>query len=89
MTELSPTEEHLKDPYVLQLIEALSMQQDRIEELEEGACRFNCRRQKEAFVAGWNAHTYRCLNNGIDGRIGYTEEDVQIAFKEWERKRDD
>jgi hypothetical protein len=27
--------EHLHDPYVLQLIEALSRQQDRIEELEE------------------------------------------------------
>lgn len=35
MIELSPTPEHLKDPYVLQLIEGLSMQQDQIEELEE------------------------------------------------------
>ena len=30
--ELSPTEGHLNDPYVLQLIEALSRQQDEIED---------------------------------------------------------
>ena len=34
-TEIEPTLEQLSDPYVLQLIEALSGQQDRIEELEE------------------------------------------------------
>lgn len=31
---LSPTEEHLNDPYVLQLIEALSRMMDEIEDLE-------------------------------------------------------
>ncbi len=35
MSELSPTMEHLKDPYVLQLIEALSMQQDELEDAED------------------------------------------------------
>ena len=34
MSELSPTKKHLTDPYVLQLIEALSMQQDEILDLE-------------------------------------------------------
>jgi len=45
MTEIAPTEKHLSDPYVLQLIEALSMQQDRIEELEGALleiCRWGC-----------------------------------------------
>ena len=35
MTELRPTKEHLEDSYVLQLIEALSKQQDDIEEYQE------------------------------------------------------
>ena len=35
MSKHMPTEAHLTDPYVLQLLEALSAQQDRIEELEE------------------------------------------------------
>ena len=33
-TMLSPLTKHLEDPYVLQLIEALSKQQDEIEELQ-------------------------------------------------------
>jgi len=35
MSKHMPTEAHLTDPYVLQLLGALSAQQDRIEELEE------------------------------------------------------
>ena len=35
MSELRPTEDDLRNPYVLQLIEALSYQQDMIEDLEE------------------------------------------------------
>ena len=34
MSEITPTADHLNDPYVLQLIEALSKLDDRIEELE-------------------------------------------------------
>jgi len=33
MSDLLPTAENLNDPYVIQLIEALSWEQDRIEEL--------------------------------------------------------
>jgi len=33
MTELTPTPEHLQDPYVLQLIEALAKRDDEIERL--------------------------------------------------------
>ena len=35
MTEIKPTAEHLQDPYVLQLLEALAKQTDEIEGLEE------------------------------------------------------
>ena len=31
---INPTKDHLSDPYVLQLIEALSKQQDEIEDLK-------------------------------------------------------
>ena len=34
-SEISPTREHLEDPYVLQLIRALSMQQDEISDLRD------------------------------------------------------
>ena len=34
MSEITPTADHLNDPYVLQLIEALSKRDDHIEELE-------------------------------------------------------
>ncbi len=40
MSELSPTPEHLQDPYVIQLIEALSMQQDEIEDLKHDIARY-------------------------------------------------
>ena len=33
MTEIKPTSDHLSDPYVLQLIEALSRRDDEIESL--------------------------------------------------------
>ena len=54
MTEIQPTPEHLSDPYVLQLIQALSQQQDLIETLENGACRFHCRVRADMWKAGFN-----------------------------------
>lgn len=44
----------------------------RIEELESGRCRFNCRTQREAFEAGWRAY--------YDG-IG-----LKDAYKKWAAK---
>lgn len=41
----------------------------RVEELEEGACRFNCKSEKEAFIAGF---------------LWENEEDDGFeAYKEW------
>lgn len=34
MSEINPTNEHLADPYVLQLIQQLCIQDDRIDDLE-------------------------------------------------------
>lgn len=50
---------------------------DRIRELEEGSCRFNCRTRKEAFIAGYElAHGWELTERErevIGGR----------CYKEW------
>jgi len=56
--------------------------ENRILELEEGSCRFNCRTKKEAFIAGFDA----AVLDAEDGII--TCEDLQHevakeAYKEW------
>ena len=46
----------------------------RIKELEDGSCRFNCRTTKEAFIAGYLADTQH-------GEL--TVVAAEIAYKEW------
>jgi len=52
----------------------------RIKELEEGACRFNCRKQKDAWMAGW----YRFA---AQAKIMNSDQELQgaaeAAYKEW------
>ena len=47
---------------------------NRIEELESGSCRFNCRTAKDAFMAGltWSAH-------------GFV--DAEHAYKQWLKEK--
>jgi len=59
VSELSPTYEHLSDPYVLQLIEALSMQQDEIEDLTQ-----------EIKALKHNIEYYQEQLEGIQGILG-------------------
>ena len=54
--------------------------QRRVEELEQGACRFNCRTQKAMFILGFNA----CLDDMYgDAPREITAED---AYDEFRRK---
>lgn len=69
VTEIKPKPEHFKDPYVIQLIGAIALLEDRIEDLEEGGCRFNCRKSSEAFMAG-----ARWMEYG---------DNPETAYKEW------
>lgn len=86
MTDIKPKPENLKDPYVIQLIGTIALLESKIEDLEEGACRFNCRKQKDAFMAGWLA---------CDKLLEYefciiNEEPISNpnkAYKEWKRER--
>lgn len=48
----------------------------RIKELEEGACRFNCRTAKEAFMAGFDAGYLHVIGTPDD------------AYEEWKNARD-
>ena len=38
----------------------------RIKDLEEGACRFNCRTQKQAFIDGYRVGVEACGNETTD-----------------------
>ena len=47
---------------------------DRIQELEDGSCRFHCRTVKQAFIAGYLA----------DSQHGeHSDEAAELAYKEW------
>ena len=81
MTDIKPKPEHFKDPYVIQLIGTIALLEDRIEDLEEGACRFNCRKQKDAFMAGWR---YRAVNTDRRRKVTYT---IDEAYKEWKHEQ--
>ena len=52
----------------------------RIKELEGGACRFNCRNRKEAFLAGaeW----------GLDETRGPTLQTTAGAYNQWIKERE-
>jgi len=58
----------------------------RVEELERGPCRFNCRTQREAFVAGflagWKKKAW-CVKPGSDGRH------ANAAYREWKKETGD
>ena len=51
---------------------AIAEMEQRIKELEDGACRFNCRTEKEAFIAGFD-----CRDNWDGGTSN------EQAYKEW------
>lgn len=59
MSELLPTDENLRDPYVLQLIEGLSQQQDDIEDLENAMYAFFRHIQDQIeLLNGWMQFDY-------------------------------
>ena len=50
---------------------------NRIQELEDGSCRFNCRTMKQAFIAGYLA----------DSQHGeHSEKAAEMAYKEWKNQ---
>ena len=82
---LSPTTEHLNDPYVIQLIETISRLDDRIEDLEEGACRFNCRTKRDAFMSGARA----AIDYESCGTRDIGQDALERLFKEWKSAKQD
>ena len=53
------------------LIAICAAQAKRIKELEEGACRYNCRRAKDAFMAGYDygLDDYSSGNSPTNGEL--------------------
>jgi hypothetical protein len=56
----------------------ISMLRERIHDLENGACRFNCRTAKSAFEAGWKARMRMAKT-----KINWWED----AYKEWRNEK--
>ena len=56
------------------LIAICAAQVKRIKELEEGACRFNCRRAKDAFLAGYDWGQDDCIK-------GYTPTCCELELR--------
>lgn len=82
MSEISPTPEHLEDPYVLQLIEALSMQQDQIEDLTAEVEQLQKIRQAASKVANTNKvsegrYVPRTFWRDLYEALGFTAADRQ------------
>lgn len=57
--------------------------EDRIKELEEGSCRYNCRRAKDAFMAGFDAGALDTVDGGKIICEDYKREVTEKAYKEW------
>lgn len=55
----------------------------RIHELEQGACRFNCRTRKQAFLAGFDAGTEDVVESGRIIDDDFYKEVTEQAYKEW------
>ena len=61
----------------------------RIHELEQGACRFNCRTRKQAFIDGFRYGIVRMCREVLGSdypSTGWNSEDQEIAelaYKEW------
>ncbi len=58
------------------MIREVDLLRSRIAELEDGACRFDCRKQKEAFIAG-----YKYGYDELD--FASFEEDWIAGYKTW------
>lgn len=53
----------------------------RIKELEDGACRYNCRTAKEAFMAGYQAALPPIGDPSTD------REHMEAKYKQWQKDR--
>jgi hypothetical protein len=58
----------------------------RIEDLEGGACRFNCRTRKAAFMAGFDAGATDAVDAGQIICPDYYRDITEKAYKEWKNK---
>ena len=62
------------------MIREVDLLRSRIAELEDGACRYNCQKEKAAFLAGaeW----------GLDGARIPTLQTTAGAYNQWVRERE-
>ncbi len=73
--EIEPTLEQLQDPYVIQLIRAISGLMDDIEDLEE--------KVKDAFMAGFDAGELDAFDSGMIIDDDFKKEVTEQAYKEF------
>ena len=53
----------------------IAVLKDELERLKEGGCRFNCRTEKDAYVAGWEDRDRQIL----------CVADAKDSYKEWKK----
>jgi len=58
-----------------------------VQELREGPCRFNCRTQRDAFLAGFDAGAADAADSGIIICEDYKRKVIDRAYRDWKRGR--
>jgi hypothetical protein len=64
------------------MITEVDLLRSRIAELEDGACRFNCRKEKEAFEAGWKGRS-------AISKLKQWSGSMETAYRKWIKERDE
>jgi len=84
LTELWKEHCEMQGELIAKVVEENKQLKRRISELEDGACRFNCRKEREAFVAG-----YRACHEYIPVQTNDLEKMIAYRFSEWLKERDE
>lgn len=58
----------------------------RIDDLEGGACRYNCRLMKEAFMAGFDAGALDAVDGGQIICEDHYRKVTNAAYKQWKKE---
>ena len=81
----------MNDDLFEELVDNLVLARAKIVELEQGPCRFNCRTERESFVAGYeNAlSAFAAVANGEVVDPSKLRSAALLAYKEWKYGQQD
>jgi hypothetical protein len=67
--------------------ELIASLRERIFELEQKPCKFNCRTQKDAFLAGFDAGAEDTIDGGKIICDDFKKEVTEKAYREWKSEK--